>query len=117
MPSVVDESQIQVSLLHAPGLPNPAVIETHKVRLFAGEPTREYLVRMQLCRDEICKLKKFVLQLIFPAEHIDRGKHAGRCGVADMDDLIRLALAAKLCTVHFETGGIANHAKAAPKRR
>ncbi len=82
------------------------MIEAHEIRLLAGKPTGENLVRTQLRLDEIRKREKFILQLIFSAEHINRGKHAGRRGMTYMNDLIRLALAAKLRAVNFKACGV-----------
>ncbi len=108
VPAVMYESQIHVALLHAPRLPYLAVIEAHKVRLLAGKPTGENLIRTQLRLDEIRECEKFVLQLIFSAEHINRGKHARRGSVTYMNDLIRFALAAKLCAVNFKACTVAD---------
>src|SRR5438105_3540028 len=54
---------------------------------------------------------------LLAAENIDPGKNARRCGVAAMDRLVRLALAAVLRAVHLVAVGAARRPQAPPERR
>ena len=90
-------------------LANFALIETHKIRSLGAKPTGEYLFTTQFARKGVGERIKFGLQLILAAENIGVGEYTRRRGVTDMDRLIRLALAAKLCAVHLEAGAIADH--------
>src|SRR6185436_8619560 len=56
-------------------------------------------------------------RLLYAAEHLDVGKEARRRRVADVDCLVRLALAAGRRAEHLERVAVPDYAQAAPEIR
>ena len=108
MAALANQTQFHISLPHITGLTNFALIKTHEIGSFAGKPTSENFIAVKFTRQSVGERKEFFLHLSLAAKHIDIRKHAGRCGVTDVNDLIRFSLTAELRTVHLEARGIAN---------
>ena len=108
LPATVDQTQAQITLGHIARLPYAAVIKANEIGTLSGKPTGKNFVPLELGRELLGQVVKLALQLIFSTEDVDVCEHARRCGMADVDRLIRLALAAKLGAMNLEASGVAD---------